>query len=66
MTAKFVVFVDEEDQDELPTIHWLPRHINHVLLLIQVRVQLLSSLYLNLSCDKDFRNLISMVTWCIN
>ena len=22
--------------------------------------------YQNLSCAKDFRNLISMVTWCIN
>ena len=25
-----------------------------------------SKLYLNLSCDKDFRNQNSMVTWCIN
>ena len=25
-----------------------------------------SKLDLNLSCAKDFRNLISMVTWCIN
>ena len=25
-----------------------------------------SKLDLNLSCTKDFRNLISMVTWCIN
>ena len=25
-----------------------------------------SKLDLNLSCDKDFRNLIPMVTWCIN
>ena len=25
-----------------------------------------SKLNLNLSCAKDFRNLISMVTWCIN
>ena len=26
----------------------------------------ISTLDLNLSCAKDFRNLISMVTWCIN
>ena len=25
-----------------------------------------TKLDLNLSCTKDFRNLISMVTWCIN
>ena len=25
-----------------------------------------SKLDINLSCAKDFRNLISMVTWCIN
>ena len=65
MAAKFVVFVDE-DHDELSTIYWLLRHKNHVLLRIQVHVLLLSSLYLNLSCAKDFRNLNSMVTWCIN
>ena len=44
MAAKFDVFV-YENHDKLPTKYWIKDNINHVLLLILVRVLLLSCLY---------------------
>ena len=33
---------------------------------VSVDMKYYQTVNLNLSCTKDFRNLISMVTWCIN
>ena len=44
MAAKFDVFADE-NRDKHSTKYWIKGHINHVLLLILVRLLLLSCLY---------------------